>query len=196
MNHTSESTPTADSSIIKARSFDSFSSAQKVLVYLFLSTVIIGGFYIYERFSPQIKTTVQEKLDQGLTFNNNEGASNTNIAMSMVSSPICSESFTTDGNAICMIGATFENSGSIVKEVSGSLYAMVDDKIYEAIDFAGNLTNVYDSLNPGEKKTALFAFDVPIGGMFSGVFVGGSDLSLETTPRVVMPFDFTVTVNN
>lgn len=73
----------------------------------------------------------------------------------------------------CIVSMDIENITDSPQRISGTIYGYADDKVYKASNWLTNSIDVYeDTLNPGETKGSVVAFDIPNGSTLTKVFVG------------------------
>ena len=81
--------------------------------------------------------------------------------------------FGDSGLETCIVSMNIKNITDIPQRISGTIYGFADGKVYKASDWLTNSIDFYeDTLNPGETKGSVVAFDIPTGSTLTKVFVG------------------------
>jgi hypothetical protein len=100
----------------------------------------------------------------------------------------CSESMKAD-YVYCTSGINIKNTGDVVKNITGYIYARVDGKVFKATTIFGGLDFVSSDINPGEVQSAIITFEVPANSIVSDIYIASSsDPTGENSP-VGMPLN-------
>lgn len=98
--------------------------------------------------------------------------SNFEATLSNDSDKYCSP-FGESGLMTCIVSMDIKNITDSPQRISGTIYGYADDKVYKASNWLTNSIDVYeDTLNPGETKGSVVAFDIPNGSTLTKVFAG------------------------
>lgn len=97
----------------------------------------------------------------------------TTLAFAYVETEEYCSPFGDTGLETCIVSLDIKNVTDVPQRISGTIYGYADGKVYKASTWLTNSIDVYeDTLNPGEKKGSVLAFDIPNGGKLTKVFVG------------------------
>lgn len=98
--------------------------------------------------------------------------SNFEATLSSDSDKYCSP-FGESGLMTCIVSMDIKNISDSPQRISGTIYGYADNKVYKASNWLTNSIDFYeDTLNPGETKGSVVAFDIPTGSTLTKVFVG------------------------
>jgi hypothetical protein len=98
--------------------------------------------------------------------------SNFEATLSSDSDKYCSP-FGESGLMTCIVSMDIKNISDSPQRISGTIYGYADNKVYKASNWLTNSIDVYeDTLNPGETKGSVVAFDIPNGSTLTKVFAG------------------------
>jgi hypothetical protein len=99
-------------------------------------------------------------------------SSNFEATLSAETDEYCSP-FGDSGLETCIVSMNIKNITDIPQRITGTIYGFADGKVYKASDWLTNSIDFYeDTLNPGETKGSVVAFDIPTGSTLTKVFVG------------------------
>ncbi len=99
-------------------------------------------------------------------------SSNFEATLSAETDEYCSP-FGDSGLETCIVSMNIKNITDIPQRITGTIYGYADGKVYKASDWLTNSIDFYeDTLNPGETKGSVVAFDIPTGSTLTKVFVG------------------------
>ena len=98
--------------------------------------------------------------------------SNFEATLSAETDEYCSP-FGDSGLQTCIVSMDIKNITNGPQRISGTIYGYADGKVYKASNWLTNSIDFYeDTLNPGETKGSVVAFDIPKGSTLTKVFVG------------------------
>jgi hypothetical protein len=99
-------------------------------------------------------------------------SSNFEATLSAETDEYCSP-FGDSGLETCIVSMNIKNITDIPQRITGTIYGYADGKVYKASNWLTNSIDFYeDTLNPGETKGSVIAFDIPKGSTLTKVFVG------------------------
>jgi hypothetical protein len=99
-------------------------------------------------------------------------SSNFEATLSAETDEYCSP-FGDSGLETCIVSMNIKNITNSPQRITGTIYGYADGKVYKASDWLTNSIDFYeDTLNPGETKGSVVAFDIPTGSTLTKVFVG------------------------
>ena len=97
---------------------------------------------------------------------------NFEATLSIETDEYCSP-FDDSGLETCIVSMDIKNITNSPQRISGTIYGYADGKVYKAANWLTNSIDVYeDTLNPGEIRGSVVAFDIPKGSTLTKVFVG------------------------
>lgn len=116
------------------------------------------------------------------------------LTISTASSIQCSDTVITN-SVSCIFPVEIKSIANNPKSLSGYFFAVVDGKIYLADTSYGGINSISETWNPGESKSGVVPFILPLNSKISTIFLGPQEASSKSDAFLSLNISVTATAS-